>query len=244
MIKCLVVDDEPLARECIENYIQQVDFLDFIGSCKSALEVSSILEKTKIDLLFLDIQMPIINGLEFLKVMENPPLTILTTAFPNYAVEGFDLNVLDYLLKPIEFNRFFAAAMKAKKALHVEFKNIPSVIKEEADCFFIKCDGRYVKIFTQDILFVEAMQNYVIIQTQEKRYITHLYLKNVAEKLNSEDFLRVHKSFIVAKSKIESASTTEIQIQSYKIPISRSYKKDTLLKLLNGKLWSGIDKGK
>ncbi len=244
MMKCLVIDDEPLARECIENYIKQVDFLDFAGSCKSVLEASSILEKTKVDVLFLDIQMPIMNGLEFLKIIENPPITILTTAFSNYAVEGFDLNVLDYLLKPIEFNRFFAAAMKAKKTFYLQHEQTPSLIKEEADCFFIKCDGRYVKIFTQDVLFVEAMQNYVIIQTEEKRYVTHLYLKNVAEKLNNEDFLRVHKSFIVAKSKIESASTTEIQIQSYKIPISRSYKKDTLLKVLDGKLWDGIGKGK
>ncbi|NMH89584.1 LytR/AlgR family response regulator transcription factor [Flavivirga algicola] len=242
MIKCLVVDDEPLARECIENYIQQVDFLEFAGSCKSALELSSVLEQTKVDVLFLDIQMPIMNGLEFLKVVENPPITILTTAFPNYAVEGFNLNVLDYLLKPIVFNRFFAAAMKVKKALHLQYEHPTSLLKDEEDCFFIKCDGRYVKIFTQDILFIEAMQNYVIIQTHEKRFITHLYLKNVAEKLNPEDFLRVHKSFIVAKSKIESASTTEIQIQSYKIPISRSYKKDTLLKVLDGKLWGGIGK--
>ena len=239
MINCMVVDDEPLARECIENYIHQVDFLNCIKTCKSALEISSVLSEQKVDLLFLDIQMPVINGLEFLKALNNPPMTILTTAFPNYALEGFELNVLDYLLKPIAFNRFFTAALKAKKNFNSNYKDQQSIILEEEDCFFIKCDGRYVKIFMNEILFVQAMQNYVIIQTANKRYVTLLYLKNVVEKLNPDQFLRVHKSYVVAKSKIETTTTTEIQIQDFKIPISRSYKKTVIPKILDGKFWDG-----
>ncbi|WP_420573151.1 LytR/AlgR family response regulator transcription factor [Kordia sp.] len=238
MIKCIVVDDEPLARECIENYIQQIDFLTCVGTCKSALEISSLLQKTQADLLFLDIQMPVMNGLEFLKVIENPPMTIITTAYSDYAIEGFELDVLDYLLKPIVFNRFFAAVNKAKKSFYLQKGVVPiSLPEEEENFFFIKCDGRYEKIFLDAILFIEAMQNYVIIQTKEKRYVTLLFLKNVAEKLNTDDFLRVHKSYIVARSKIEAASTTEIQIENFRIPISRTYKKIVLPKILGDKLW-------
>lgn len=237
MIKCVVVDDEPLARECIENYIQQIDFLTCVGTCKSALEVNRVLQKTQVDLLFLDIQMPMMNGLEFLKVLENPPMTIITTAYSEYAIEGFELNVLDYLLKPIVFNRFFAAVNKAKKTFYLQYGQPKHISIEEENFFFIKCDGRYEKIYIDTILFIEAMQNYVIIQTEEKRYVTLLFLKNVAEKLNTEDFLRVHKSYIVARSKIEAASTTEIQIQTHTIPISRTYKKEVLPKILGNKLW-------
>uniref|UniRef100_UPI00094B9D67 LytR/AlgR family response regulator transcription factor n=1 Tax=Tenacibaculum agarivorans TaxID=1908389 RepID=UPI00094B9D67 len=211
MINCFVVDDEPLARECIENYIKQIDFLNCIGTCASALELHDIINTVKIDLLFLDIQMPLMNGLEFLKIIDNPPLTILTTAYPNYALEGFELNVLDYLLKPIAFNRFFAAVSKAKKIYNLQSNHTKNVETEE-ECFFIKSDGRYIKILLNDILFVQAMQNYVIIQTTKERYITLLYLKNVLSKLSSACFLRVHKSYIVSLSKIDSASSHELEI--------------------------------
>jgi len=240
MIQCIVVDDEPLARECIVNYIHQIDFLECVGICKSALEIDDLLEKHTIDLLFLDIQMPKMNGLEFLKMMERPPMTILTTAYPNYAIEGFDLNVLDYLLKPISFNRFFAAASKAKKQyLLLNQENDMALSTEEDACFFIKCDGKYERINLNAILFVEAMQNYVVIHTEERRYVSLLFLKNVEEKLNAKNFLRVHKSYIVSLSKITTVESHAINIKGHKIPLSRLYKKTVLPKILGNKLWDG-----
>lgn len=240
MIKCIVVDDEPLARECITNYIEQVDFLECMGTGTSALDIPQLLANEKIELLFLDVQMPLMNGLEYLKSNPKPPMTILTTAFPNYAIEGFDLNVLDYLLKPVSFNRFFSAVTKAKQQYTLLQNQDLTLIKEEdQSCFFIRCDGKYEKIYHEDILFVQAMQNYVIIQTTKRKYISLLFLKNVEEKLDASAFLRVHKSYIVALNKIERIAQHEIQIQSYKIPLSRNYKKEVLPKILGNNLWDG-----
>ncbi len=240
MINCIVVDDEPLARECIVNYINQIDFLNCVGTCTNALEIGDLLDKNQVDLLFLDIQMPKMNGLEFLKIMKKAPMTVLTTAYPNYALEGFDLNVLDYLLKPIAFNRFFAAATKVRKQHALANQNDDHVqLKEEEECFFIKCDGKYEKIYLDAILYVEAMQNYVVIHTEERRYVSLLFLKNVEEKLNQNDFLRVHKSYIVALAKISTIDHHEIDIKGHKIPLSRLYKKKVLPKILGNKLWKG-----
>ncbi|GGG40096.1 DNA-binding response regulator [Dokdonia pacifica] len=239
MIKCIVIDDEPLARECITNYIQEIDFLSCMGSFSTVLEMNSSLNIEDIDVLFLDIQMPVINGLDFLKMTKNPPITILTTAFPNYAIEGFELNVLDYLLKPISFNRFFAAVSKAKTQ-YVLKQSIEDTetLQEEQDCFFIKCDGKYEKIHVNAILFVQAMQNYVIIQTTERRYITLLFLKNVIEKLDKNAFIRVHKSYVVAISKIDTIESHEIHVKDFKIPLSRNYKKEVMPIIIGNKLWN------
>ncbi|WP_299681528.1 LytTR family DNA-binding domain-containing protein [uncultured Dokdonia sp.] len=239
MIKCIVVDDEPLARECITNYIHEIDFLECIGSYSSVLEVNSSVIIKDIDLLFLDIQMPVINGLDFLKMTVHAPMTILTTAYPNYAIEGFELNVLDYLLKPISFNRFFAAVTKAKNQYALQQSDTSIILQEEQDCFFIKSDGKYEKIYINDILFVQAMQNYVIIQTTQRRYITLLFLKNVIEKLDETAFIRVHKSYVVAISKIDTVESHEIHIKDYKIPLSRNYKKEVIPMIIGNKLWSG-----
>ncbi|MDT0607510.1 LytR/AlgR family response regulator transcription factor [Croceitalea rosinachiae] len=240
MMNCIVIDDEPLARECIVNYIGQVDFMNYAGTGVSALEIPQLLAENDIDLLFLDVQMPLMNGLEYLKSNPTPPMTILTTAFPNYAIEGFDLNVLDYLLKPISFNRFFTAATKAKQHFELLRKRGVSVSKdEERGCFFIKCDGKYEKIYHDEILFVQAMQNYVIIQTNKRKYVSLLSLKNVVEKLGTVAFAQVHKSYVIALDKIEGVAKHEIQIQMYKIPMSRHYKKDVLPKILKDNLWDG-----
>ncbi len=237
-MNCIVIDDEPLARECITNYVGQIDFLTCVGTGISALDIPRILTEQDVDILFLDVQMPLMNGLEYLKSNLNPPITILTTAYPNYAIEGFDLNVLDYLLKPISFNRFFTAVTKAKKQYDLLRQNETSNINEvEERCFFIKSDGKYEKIYHDDILFVKAMQNYVIIQTEKRKYITLLFLKNVEEKLDSELFIRVHKSYIIAINKIEGFAKHELQIASYKIPLSRNYRKDVIPKILKDNFW-------
>ncbi|WP_299433287.1 LytTR family DNA-binding domain-containing protein [uncultured Maribacter sp.] len=239
MMRCIVIDDEPLARECITNYIDQIDTLTCVGTGISALDIPRFLEETEVDLLFLDVQMPLMNGLEYLKSNPNPPLTILTTAFPNYAVDGFNLNVLDYLLKPISFNRFFAAVTKAKRQHQLLQNNEkPWIKKEESNCFFIKCDGKLEKIYHDDILFVKAMQNYVIVQTTKRKYVSLLFLKNVEENLNSDAFMRVHKSYIVALNKIEGITQHELQIASYKIPLSRNYRKEVIPRIVGDNLWN------
>ncbi|MEO9892990.1 LytTR family DNA-binding domain-containing protein [Aurantibacter sp.] len=238
MMRCIVIDDEPLARECITNYIDQIDLLTCVETGTSALDIPRILEETEVDVLFLDVQMPLMNGLEYLKSNPNAPMTILTTAFPNYAIEGFNLNVLDYLLKPISFNRFFTAITKAKHQYQLLNQNgTPPTKEEESSCFFIKCDGKYEKINNDDILFIQAMQNYVIIQTTKRKYITLLFLKNVEEKLNSDAFIRVHKSYVVAIDKIEGVAQHELQIASHKIPLSRNYRKAVVPKILGDNLW-------
>jgi len=165
-LKCIVVDDEPLARECITNYIKDVDFLELGGTCNNPVELTATMGQQEVDLIFLDIQMPIINGIDFLRMTSKLPIVIITTAYPSYALEGFQLDVLDYLVKPITFNRFLKAVTKARDYQLLLGKPNTAGSQPEADYFFIKCDYKYEKIYFNDILYVEAMQNYVTIHTE------------------------------------------------------------------------------
>ncbi|MBT1700469.1 LytTR family DNA-binding domain-containing protein [Fulvivirgaceae bacterium PWU4] len=237
MLKCVIIDDEPLARECIANYVKEVDFLQLVGTGSNPVELTSLLHEQQVDLVFLDIQMPVINGIEFLKMAQNPPMVIITTAYPSYALEGFQLDVLDYMVKPITFNRFFKGVSKAKDYHQLLMRSATAQPKTEADHFFIKCDYKYERIYFDDILYVQAMQNYITLYTTKGKYMTLLYLKNVEEKLDKQAFIRVHKSFIVAVSKIESIENNEIIIQSFRIPISRNYHEEVIGRVVNGKLW-------
>lgn len=237
---CVIIDDEPLARECISNYVREVDFLDLVGMGNNPVELTQLLAEQKVDLIFLDIQMPKMNGIDFLKMTPNPPIVIITTAYPSYALEGFQLDVLDYLLKPITFNRFFKAITKAKDYHRLISSNMPAAVSAEqgdVDYFFVKCDHKYEKIYFDDILYVQAMQNYVIIFTEKGKYVTLLYLKNVEEKLDRQSFIRVHKSYLVSIEKIDSVETHEIVIQAHRIPISRNYREEVINKVIEGKLW-------
>ena len=239
-LKCVAIDDEPLARECIANYVREIDFLELTGTGSNPVELTRLLDETKVDLIFLDIQMPVINGIEFLKMTSNPPMVIITTAYPSYALEGFQLDVLDYLVKPITFNRFFKAVSKAKDYQQLMQKSVAAdAAKNAADeeYFFIKCDYKYERIYFNDILYVEAMQNYVTIYTTKGKYITLLYLKNVEQNLDKKSFIRVHKSYIVAISKIESIENNEIVMQQYRIPISRNYRDEVIERVVNDRLW-------
>ena len=168
MMNCVIVDDEPLAREGLANYVREVDFLRLTGTCEHPLELINKLDQQPVDLIFLDIQMPKMSGIDFLKIVQNPPMVIITTAYPSFALEGFQLNVLDYLLKPITFERFFKSAYKAKD--YHRFLNQSAAISSQkaeidSDYFFIKCGNKYEKIVYGDILFIEGMQNYVTIFT-------------------------------------------------------------------------------
>jgi two-component system, LytTR family, response regulator len=233
-LNCIIVDDEPLAREGLANYVREVDFLQLAGSCEHPLELAALLDQNPVDLIFLDIQMPKMSGIDFLRQLQNPPMVIITTAYPSYALEGFQLNVMDYLLKPITFERFFKAASKARD--YQKLLQKPPVAGVQ-DYFFIKCGNKYEKIFFDDILYVEGMQNYVSIYTDKGKYVTMLSLGSLADKLNDHAFIRVHKSFIAAIAKISGIEGNELFIGSNRIPISRNYRQEVMEKVLNKKLW-------
>ncbi|WP_343703034.1 LytTR family DNA-binding domain-containing protein [Chitinophaga sp.] len=225
-IRCLIVDDEPVARKGLREYIADIPFLELAGECDSPVKALATLQTQPIDLLLLDIQMPRMTGLELLRSLPQPPLVIFTTAHPDYAVESFELNVLDYLLKPVSFERFMKAVMKARAYLDTQQK-------KDADYFFIKCDNRLEKINYEDILFVEALQNYVAIHTAARKFTTYLTFKGVEEYLPAERFVKVHKSFIVAIDKISSIDGNELVIGRHHIPVSRNLKDEVMEKILN-----------
>lgn len=239
MMSCVIVDDEPLAREGLSNYVREVDFLELKATCENPLELLDLLDQSPVDLIFLDIQMPKMNGLDFLKITQKMPMVIITTAYPSYALEGFQLDALDYLLKPVTFERFFKAARKAKD--YYQLLKRPGATDagkiEKQDYFFIKCGSKYEKIPLEDILYVEGMQNYVNIYTIKGKYLTILSLKSLEENLSEQSFIRVHKSFIVAIGKIDSIEGNEISIQNSKIPISRNYREKVIGQVITSRLW-------
>ena len=241
MLKCVIIDDEPLAQECIANYVDKVDFLELQGTGCNAVELTQLLTAHEVDLIFLDIQMPVMNGLDFLKMAQKRPMVVITTAYPSFAIEGFQLDVLDYMLKPVTFNRFFKAATKAKDYYQLVTKSVAAtdITKGNAaeDYFFVKCDYKYERIYFADILYIQGLENYVTIYTRKGKYITLLYLKNVEENLDNQSFMRVHKSYIVSVAKIEAIENNEIIIQSSRIPIGRNYRDEVIDRVINKKLW-------
>jgi len=229
-IKCVITDDEPYARKGLQGYIEQIDFLEMKGVCENALELNSLLKKEPADLLFLDIEMPYVTGIEFLKNIATPPRVIFTTAYEKYALQGFELEVLDYLLKPISFDRFLKAANKAFDYFRLQ---TPSAAQ---DYIFVKADSKLEKIHFADILFAEALENYVAIYTREKKVITHLTLKMLQEKLPAGSFIQPHKSYLAAIDKINSIEGNTLHILHYQVPISKYQKEEVMEKIVNSKL--------
>ncbi|HMU73670.1 MAG TPA: LytTR family DNA-binding domain-containing protein, partial [Ferruginibacter sp.] len=231
-INCIIIDDEPLARAGMKEYVADVDFLHLAGTFDNPLAAAGLISSGDIHLVFLDIQMPKITGLEFYKTLKNPPAVIFTTAYPQYALEGFEVNALDYLVKPVSFDRFLKAVLKAK-----EFFEVRQLNKAEAaePYFFIKADNKLVKILFDEILYVEALQNYVNIHTADKKYMSYLTFKSVEDYLPASRFIKVHKSYIVAAPRVESIDGNEIRIGQHRIPISRSLKDEVIEKLVSGK---------
>jgi DNA-binding LytR/AlgR family response regulator len=226
-VKTIVVEDEPLAREGLLTYITQVDYLSVKKVCEDALEANQILASEKIDLMFLDIQMPRITGIDFLKSLKNPPLVILTTAYPNFALQGYELDVIDYLVKPFPFDRFLKATNKAREFFELKAK--PAGTEPAAqDYFFVKCDYRYEKIRFTDVLFVEGMENYVVIHTVARKFVTLLRMKTLEETLPASDFMRIHKSYIVSVQAISSIDGNEVVVSGKRLPISREKKNEIL----------------
>ena len=235
MLNCLIIDDEPLARKGLKEYIADIDFLHLTGEFDNPLKATSILNSQHIHLLFLDIQMPRITGLDWLKTLPHQPPVIITTAYPQYALDGFELNALDYLVKPISFDRFLKAALKARDFHQPRSANVPPQAPAETTYFFIKCDGKLIRIAYDDILFVEALENYVSIQTISKKYISYITFKQVEEYLPTDRFIKTHKSYIISASKIDSIEGNQLYIGQHFIPISRNLKDEVIEKLLNGK---------
>lgn len=230
--KCAIIDDEELAIDLLESYIIQIETLELVGKCKNAVEAYNLLQKTKIDLLFLDIQMPLMSGIEFLKNISNSPKVIFTTAFSEHAIEGFDLNAVDYLLKPISFDRFLKAINKLQTNVSSITTQISDVSTTYDDAFiYLKEDKIMVKLLLKDILYIESLKNYVKVKTETKDIITYKTISSMEEKLPSNKFIRVHRSYIVAIDKIEAFSTTEIKIHNLSIPIGRNFKNEVMKRL-------------
>ncbi|MBC7949344.1 MAG: response regulator transcription factor [Chitinophagaceae bacterium] len=238
-IACVIIDDEPLARKGLKEYIADVDFLQLKGEFDNPVKAMEMLSTEHVQLLFLDIQMPKITGLEFFKTLKNAPPVIFTTAFPQYALEGFELNALDYLVKPISFERFLKAAVRAREYYEVRQKNMGETLGSAsggiADYFFIKADNKLVKIFFEEVLYAEALQNYVVIHTTDKKYITYLTFKSVEEYLPSDRFIKTHKSYIISAARIDSIEANDIRIGQHHVPISRNLKDEVMERLLNGR---------
>lgn len=225
MMSCLVVDDERLVRELLEDNIRQIPYLQLAGSCKNALEAAEILQNTVIDLLFLDIRMPRLNGLQFLQSLQNPPLVILVTAYEQYALEGFDLNVVDYLLKPFSFERFVKACNRAHDLFGLRNKD-KQVIAASPEEFFVHVEYTLVKIVISDISYVEGLKDYIKIHltSSSKPVLTRMSMKAIEEKLPAAGFVRAHKSFLVAVRKITAIKRDMVCIGNVEIPIGETYK--------------------
>ncbi len=235
IINCIIIDDEPLARKGLKEYIADTDFLQLTGEFDNPLKATDAISRGEARLLFLDIQMPKITGLEFFRTLQSPPPVIFTTAYPQYALDGFEVNALDYLVKPISFDRFLKAALKAKEFYEIREKNSVIATSQGAGYFFIKADNKLVKLDYEEVLFAEALQNYVVIHTAGKKYITYLTFKAVEDYLPGDRFVKTHKSYIVAASKIDSIEGNDIMIGQHHIPISRNLKEEVMEKLLKGK---------
>lgn len=222
--KCLLVDDEPLAIRLLENHISKIDSLQVIATCNNAIKALEILKKEEIDLLFLDIKMPNITGLEFLKILKTPPKTIITTAYREYALEGYDLDVLDYLLKPITFERFFRAIERFFRDEQVMSSFSEKNIETSEEFILIKSGNKYHKIRPNDIVYVESLKDYIKIHTDRKVIQTKYKISEFEKELAQKYFLRVHRSFIVNLNKITAYTQNDIELGSIEIPIGISYK--------------------
>jgi DNA-binding LytR/AlgR family response regulator len=231
-LQCIIVDDEPLARKGMQEYVQDISFLHLAGSFESANQAKEFLQHQSADLMLLDIRMPGISGIEFLKTLPHPPLAIVTTAYTEHALEGFELDVIDYLIKPISFERFKKATQKA-----LDYFSLRQPTQSDpVDFFFIKCNHKFERVNYAELLFVEAMQNYCIIHTSGRKLIAYITLTGLMEKLPAHCFIKVHKSFIVSIDKVNALDGNEIIIGTSRIPVSRTLKDEVMARILGNNL--------
>jgi DNA-binding LytR/AlgR family response regulator len=228
---CIIVDDEPLAIEILESYVAKVEQLKLEGTFRNAVSAFTFLQQQPVELIFLDIQMPKLSGIDFLKTLKNPPKVIFTTAFRDYAIEGFELEVADYLLKPIPFERFLKAVAKVlHQPAASAYSSLPKTDPPDNYVYF-KVDKKMVKTRMDEILYIESIKDYVKVRTLEKEVITQQKISYLEESLPQDQFIRIHRSFIVNREKIDAYSATDVEIGKYHIPIGRNYKND-VMKLL------------
>ncbi|GAB3936114.1 LytR/AlgR family response regulator transcription factor [Larkinella terrae] len=234
MIRCLVVDDERLALEVMENYIEKIPFLQLVQLCSSPLQALQVLSQTPVDLLLVDIEMPELTGLQFLRTLKDPPFVILTTAYQEFALEGFAVNAIDYLLKPIPFERFLSAIHKVQQRMGASTREAPLPGPPEvavSESIFIKSESRTVRVDIADILFAESRKDYVLIHTQDRKWITQLTLSRLEEKLPPSHFVRIHRSFIVAIHKMDSIDRNRVEIGGKYLPIGDFYRENLLKRI-------------
>jgi len=219
--KCIIVDDEPPATRILKSYVEKVSFLEEIGVFNDSLKALEFLSLNKVDVVFLDIQMPQLTGLQLSKIISKDVKIIFTTAYSDFALEGFELNAVDYLLKPIAFERFYQAVSKLNTEVKTEI-----VATNPAEFIFVKTDGKnkFQKVMLKAILYVESLQNYVCVHTSKQQIITHSSLKNVVESLPQNDFIQIHKSYVVALKHVESTDNFSVFINSKELPIGATYK--------------------
>lgn len=237
-IKCLVVDDEALARKLLQTYIERIPYLELVATCKNPVEASGFLQSTSIDLMFLDIQMPQISGVDFLKTLAKRPLVIFTTAYEKYALEGYELDIIDYLLKPFGFDRFFQAVNKVPPRLNIStestkvspssFEVAPQI---EKDFLLVKSEHRVHRLKYKDILYIQSMQSYVSYYTNKERILSLNTMKKLEVDLPSHQFIRIHKSYIIAIEKIEVLEGNQIVIGKIKLPIGASYREEVMKRI-------------
>jgi DNA-binding LytR/AlgR family response regulator len=234
-LRCLIVDDEPVARKLLREYIEDVPFLEFIGEAENPLKAQNILDHESIELILLDINMPKISGLQFLRSAKNLPMVILTTAYAEHALDGYNLDVLDYLVKPFSFERFLKGCNKAKdyQALKSRATNTNGV---NENYFFVKCNGRIEKILYDELFYVEASLNYVTLHTTRGKMIVYLTIKGIMDSLPANIFLKVHKSFIINLQKISSIEGNIIHIGKAEIPISQNGHEDVMKTILKDRV--------
>jgi DNA-binding LytR/AlgR family response regulator len=241
MIKCLIVDDEPLALHILEDYISKVPFMELVKSTTNPIEALTLVQEGNIDLVFLDVQMPELTGIQFLRIANGKTKVILTTAYPQYALEGYELDVVDYLLKPIAFDRFFKAAQKAQGIIQPSKQIMPEPAQVQqqqhdfmSDFIFVKSEHKIQKVYLHQILFIEGLKDYISIFTTVERIITLQNMKKMEDTLPDKHFIRVHKSYIVALNKIDSIERSRIRIGDKIIPIGDTYREE-FFKIIDGK---------
>jgi DNA-binding LytR/AlgR family response regulator len=232
-LKCIIVDDEPLAREVLERFLLNIRELELVKTCSNALEAFEILNTEHIDLMFLDISMPVISGIDFLRSLRKAPLVIISTAYPDFALQGYELDVVDYLVKPVSLERFMKAVNKAIDRSKAQAPALTEVKQQRVEYMFVKSDQKLIKINFADIDYIEGMKDYVKIFTREKMIVTLHTMKYFESNLPPNDFIRIHKSYIVNLNAIKTISGNELEVRQVRIPIGSSFK-EGLMKKVNG----------